>query len=143
MPKTVVPQIGAELRNATAGMPRQDERTHGDAQARNLIARDVGAFRSHGIRAMKARGRTPGEAVRLTKTLMVRVRGDGEDFNIPLQTIADAQAFLRRVPDRYRQQDPWQKLEGELDKAEKTRQTGDATLRLQHVLSMNGLLGKD
>ena len=86
---------------------------------------------------MRARGRRPRDVLRLTKAVCVK----GLDIP-PLETVGDVRGFLRHVPETYRQHGPWQRLEGELDKAEASGKATDLTIALQLVLSMNGLLGR-
>jgi hypothetical protein len=90
----------------------------------------------------KAIGKKPQELLRLTRRVTVRIRGEDDDLEIPLETIADVQTFLRRVPEHYRHRDPWQQLEDEVAKAEATGNTKDATTKLQLVLRMTGLLSR-
>ena len=58
-----------------------------------------------------------------------------------LEAVEDVRPLLRQCSAHYRPSDPWQKLESDLDKAQATGNTANATAILQRVLSMNGLLG--
>lgn len=85
---------------------------------------------------MKAGGK-PRRALRLTRAVRVK------DLDIPpLETVADVRRFLRHVPASYRAMTTWRYLEGQIDQAETSGDAKDATIALQLVLSMNGLLGR-
>jgi hypothetical protein len=83
---------------------------------------------------MRAKGRTPGQALKLTMPLRIR------ELDLPVETTADVRVLLRHLPEEYRALHTWQHVEREVWKAEKSGDAKSATVAVKIVLIMSNLL---